>query len=86
MIFTMDVGNTNIVLTTVAITIGQNCASITSKYNIRATPGGTKKKPRLATKKSDNPCTHFSLTHFNFKNKVSNNIPMMLEGSFTPVR
>ena len=78
--------NTNTVLTKVAMTIGQNSAAIMSKYNISATPEGTKKKPRLATKKSDNPCTQCSFIQPNCKNNVSKSMPIILDGSLIPVR
>ena len=78
--------STSAVLTMVAITIGQNSAAITSKYNMSATPGGTKKNPKLATRKSDNPCTQCSLIQPNFKKRVSSSIPIMLEGSLIPVK
>ena len=53
---------------------------------MRATPGGMKKNPRLATKKSDIPCTQCSFIQPNFKKRVSSSMPMMLDGSLIPVK
>ena len=50
-----------------------------------ATPGGTKKKPRLAMRKSVRPRTHSSLMTFSFNKSVRISMPMILAGSFTPV-
>lgn len=58
---------------------------IRSKCSISATPGGTKKKPRLAIRKSVRPLTHSSFITFTFSSSVSSSIPMMLEGTFIPV-
>ena len=65
--------------------MGISSALIRSKCSISATPGGTKKKPRLAIRKSVRPLTHSSFITFTFSSSVSSSIPMMLEGSFTPV-
>ena len=78
--------STSIVLTSADTIIGKNCALIISKYSIMATPGGTKNIGRLLTKKSEMPFTHLSFTHPSFRNSVSNNIPIILDGSFTPLR
>ena len=50
-----------------------------------ATPGGTKKKPRLAIRKSVSPLTHSNLTIRNCNRSVSSSIPMILAGNFSPV-
>ena len=73
------------VLAADATTIGSHCALMTSKYSINDTAAGTKKKPILRIKKLDKPSTCRSFTSFSCSNIVRINIPMMLEGNFTPV-
>ena len=65
--------------------IGQKEALIKLKYTMSDTPGGTKKKARFFNKKSDIPFTHLNFIQPNLSKRVSNNMPMMLEGSLIPV-
>ena len=46
-----------------------------------ATPGGTKKNPRLVTRKSEMLRTHSRRITFSLSKSVSSNMPRMLDGS-----
>lgn len=78
--------STSTVDTTDATTMGHNCALTRSKCTMMATPGGTKKKPMLAMRKSVRPFTHSSLTTFSLSSSVSKSMPIMLDGSCTWAR
>lgn len=73
------------VLTAEATTMGINCASISPKYNINPTPGGTKKKPKFLIKNFEIASTCLNFTIPNFNESVRSNIPIILDGSLTPV-
>ena len=77
---------TMMVLPKEATIMGQKETLITSRYSIMATPGGTKKKGRFFTRKSDIPFTQCGFTHPSFKNRVNSNNPIMLAGSLIPVK
>ena len=50
------------------------------------TAAGTNRKAIFAIKKSDIPFTHDSLINPNLSDRVSNSIPIILDGSFTLVK
>ena len=77
--------NTRMVLNMVAIAMGRSSFWMTSRQSMMATPGGTKKKPRFASRNWDSFSTHSSLTILVLRKNVSSNIPMMLDGSLMPV-
>ena len=76
---------TSTVLTSVAMVMGQKSRAMVSKLSMSATPGGTKKKPRLLKRKSEIAFTHSSFTHPISRKAASNSIPTMLPGRLKPV-
>ena len=76
---------TSTVLTRVAMVIGQKSRAMVSKLSMSATPGGTKKKPRLLSRKSEIFFTHSSFTHPISRKAASNSMPTILPGRLRPV-
>ena len=77
--------STSTVLSSAATTICHSSPVMRLKWSMSATPGGTKKKPRLATRKSAIPLTHSKRMSLIFNSKVSRSIPIMLDGTVMPV-
>ena len=74
------------VLIIVAMAIGMSWALIMSKYIIRATPGGMKKKLMFSMRKSHVRRMFCCFTKPKWSDSVRRSMPMMLEGIFVPVR
>ena len=74
------------VLPTEASTIGTHWSASSPIQLIMPTPAGTKKNPRLWTRNADSLSTHWIFTTPAFNATVRLIMPMMLEGSGTPVK
>jgi len=73
------------VLTIDAPMMGSHWALMSPRQLMRPTPAGTKKNPRFFTRKSDTRSTHIRRTMRSLRAAVSSSIPMMLDGTGTPV-
>ena len=65
--------------------MGSHWSLSTPKHRMSPTPAGTKKKPRLWTRKSAIFSTCDRRTMPSFSPRVSSSIPIMLDGTGTPV-
>ena len=70
--------------TTVATVMGSHSEAIRSKYNIRATPGGMKKKAMFEIRNRQTGRIVSGLTIFRSSRKVSSSIPKILPGMLSP--
>jgi len=73
------------VLIIVAPTIGIHWSRMIPKQRITPTPAGTKKNPRFLTKKSATLSTDSSRTHPAFSDAARKSMPMIDDGTGTPV-
>ena len=73
------------VLPTEAATMGSHCSRMMPRQFMRPTPAGTKKNPRLWTRKAESFSTCSSRTSRTLSDAASRIMPMMLDGTGTSV-